>query len=184
MSADETNRDGPPSGAVFGRESSGRANGHLIDIREAAAENAAAEREREQRRELDDTREMQEIEEAEEAEETDETGSLPAEPVPAAPPPGGPAEPEPEPEPEPVRSEQDEPTATAERALAGDELNERWDAAKVAFVDDPRQAVERAAELVNEALSGLEERWRDGEDTEALRTAFQHYRAVFDAVRR
>jgi hypothetical protein len=164
MSANEANRDGPPSGAVFGREPSGR-----VDITEAAAGNAAAERERE-RPDLDDTEEIE-----------DETASVPAEPVPAAPQPGEPAEPEPEPE--PVQTELDDSTATAEQALVGDELEERWDAAKIAFVDEPRQAVERAAELVNEALSGLEERWRDGEDTEVLRTAFQHYRAVFDAVR-
>ena len=183
MSANEANRGGPPSGAVFGREPSGRGNGRLIDITEAAAENEAAERERErQRLDLDDTGEdTEDTEEVEEVEE--ETASVPAEPMPAAPQPGEPAEPEPEPEPEPVRTERDEPTATAEQALVGDDLDERWHAAKVAFVDDPRQAVERAAELVNEALSGLEERWRDSDDTEALRTAFQHYRAVFDAVR-
>jgi len=174
MSANEANRGGPPSGAVFGREPSGRANGRLIDITEAAAENEAAERER-QRPDLDDTEEVEAAEE--------ETASVPAEPVPAAPQPGEPAEPEPEPQPEPVRTGLDEQAAAAEQALAGDELEERWEAAKVAFVDEPRQAVERAAELVNEALSGLEERWRDSDDTEALRTAFQHYRAVFDAVR-
>ena len=167
MSANEANRDGPPSGAVFGREPTGRANGHLIDITDT---------------EETDTEEIETGEiEAGEIETGEEAASVPAEPVPAAPQPDEPAEPEPEPE--PVRADLDEPAATAEQALAGDELAERWHAAKVGFVDEPRRAVERAAELVNEALSGLEEGWRDGEDTEALRVAFQHYRAVFDAVR-
>jgi len=182
VSANEANRDGPPSGAVFGREPTGRANGHLIDITDTEETDTEEIETGEIEAGETDTGEIEAGEiETGEIETGEEAASVPAEPVPAAPQPDEPAEPEPEPE--PVRADLDEPAATAEQALAGDELAERWHAAKVGFVDEPRRAVERAAELVNEALSGLEEGWRDGEDTEALRVAFQHYRAVFDAVR-
>jgi hypothetical protein len=183
MNINETNHDEVPEGAVFGREPSGRAGTHVLDltgeheVADPTTEPGAVEPDDDTEpialdpADLGERPEPAEAEEAghAEAEEADEpvdrdTGADPpaaADDLPEA------AEPEP----------------AVEEALAGDEQEERWDAAKVGFVDEPRQAVERAAELVNEALSRLEERWRDGDDTEALRVAFQHYRAVFDAVR-
>ncbi len=173
MSTNETNSDDATQGAVFGREPSGRATAtdEIIDI-------------------TDDDVELDEPTTEPGAVQPDAGADVEAgtEPVPV-----GVAEPEPEPEPEPqpvaeapgpaTRRVEPAPETveTPEQVLAADELADRWDAAKVVFVDDPRRAVERAAELVNEALSGLEERWRNG-NTEELRTAFQHYRAVFDAV--
>jgi hypothetical protein len=90
------------------------------------------------------------------------------------------AEPEPEAEPE-AEPERAAVVAEAER----DELSEQWDAAKVAFVDEPLRAVERAAALVTKALADLEQGWQSGGEpsTEDLRVAFQRYRAVFEAVR-
>lgn len=70
----------------------------------------------------------------------------------------------------------------------------RWDAVKVAFVDDPRQAVAQADALVGELLDELERLFRDqrrdlehGLDadktsTEDLRLALRRYRSFFDRL--
>lgn len=79
-----------------------------------------------------------------------------------------------------------DPEATAPGVGAEpDELSEQFDAAKVGFVDEPRRAVERAAELVAEALRDMERRVDRAADpsTEELRVAFQRYRAIFDLIR-
>src|SRR5215212_12255331 len=72
------------------------------------------------------------------------------------------------------------------------QFRERWTDAQTGFVDEPRQAVERADELVAEAIkrlaesfseerSRLEAQWsRNGDvSTEDLRIALQRYRSFF-----
>ncbi|WP_369185171.1 hypothetical protein [Streptomyces sp. Y1] len=76
-----------------------------------------------------------------------------------------------------------------------DELRTRWQEIQTRFVDDPREAVRDADELVADLMrrlaeyfagrkQGLESRWnRDGEtDTEELRMALKQYRAFFDRL--
>ena len=93
-----------------------------------------------------------------------------------------------EPDPDPVPLPEEEPVPVPVAEAARDELDEQFDAAKVGFVDDPRRAVQRAAELVAEALREMERRLRSDADadepsTEDLRVTFLGYRAVFDAIR-
>jgi hypothetical protein len=104
---------------------------------------------------------------------------------------GAPAEPAPPPEPVPTAAyEIDAPLLGA----AAD-WQERWLAVQAGFVDEPREAVESAEQLVSEVVAELEQvlarerdqresRWREGGDrsTEDLRVAFQRYRAVFDRL--
>jgi len=94
-------------------------------------------------------------------------------------------------------------TSTGEMADAADagallpadenaELRRRWEDLQTGFVDEPRQTVEHADELVAEVMQRLaegfaaereqlEEQWGRGEDisTEDLRVALQRYRAFF-----
>lgn len=75
-----------------------------------------------------------------------------------------------------------------------EDLNERWTAIQADFVDNPRQAVEQADQLVASAIeqmtegfraekSQLESRWNKEEaSTEDLRVSLQHYRALFDRL--
>jgi len=69
----------------------------------------------------------------------------------------------------------------------------RWDAAQISFVDDPRQAVEQADELVAQMIKSLahsvaNERARmdaqlhEAGTTENLRVALQRYRAFFQRL--
>lgn len=71
-------------------------------------------------------------------------------------------------------------------------LRSRWDAIQTAFVDNPRQAVEQADNLVAQAIKSLaetfaqerdqlEQQWSRGADvsTEDLRIALQRYRSFF-----
>ena len=73
-----------------------------------------------------------------------------------------------------------------------DDLHADWDAIQAAFVDEPRQAVERADELVARTMKRLAEsfaaeraklegQWDRGDDvsTEDLRQALRRYRAFF-----
>jgi hypothetical protein len=70
-----------------------------------------------------------------------------------------------------------------------------WRALQSEFVDDPREAVRRADELVAQVVQSLtdtfaehkqalEEQWREGEEvqTEELRQALKRYRAFFDRL--
>jgi hypothetical protein len=82
--------------------------------------------------------------------------------------------------------------------LASDEtasFDTRWQEIQVAFVDEPRQAVERADQLVEELTERLtssfarqrgelEETWERGEDvsTEDLRQALTRYRSFFQRL--
>ncbi len=72
------------------------------------------------------------------------------------------------------------------------ELYAKWDAIQVGFVDEPRQAVERAdslvagamkrlAEMFAEERARLEGQWDRGDSvsTEELRLALRRYRAFF-----
>jgi hypothetical protein len=75
------------------------------------------------------------------------------------------------------------------------ELRTRWQDIQAAFVDEPRQAVERADELVAGAIKRLAEvfaeeraklegQWDRGGDvsTEDLRVALRRYRSFFDRL--
>jgi hypothetical protein len=106
----------------------------------------------------------------------------------------------PAPEPEEVEEVAPE-TATEPRAdddgpllpeSQGSELQARWEAIQVRFVDDPRNAVEEADALVASTMQqladgfasareDLEGQWSRGEDisTEDLRVALQRYRSFF-----
>lgn len=82
-----------------------------------------------------------------------------------------------------------------EALFADDELQSfrsRWDDVQGGFVDEPRESVQKADDLVSdlvdrltssfaETRSGLEEQWNKGEDasTEDLRVALTRYRAFF-----
>jgi len=72
------------------------------------------------------------------------------------------------------------------------DFNSRWDAIQVGFVDEPRQAVQEADELMASAMhrlaevfaeerARLEEQWDRGDSvsTEDLRVALQRYRSFF-----
>lgn len=74
-------------------------------------------------------------------------------------------------------------------------LRGRWKDIQVAFVDEPRKAVEQAdglvasamkrlAEVFAEERSNLEKQWGRGDNvsTEDLRVAFQRYRSFFDRL--
>jgi hypothetical protein len=82
--------------------------------------------------------------------------------------------------------------------LAEDELQtyrQRWEALQVRFVDQPRDSVEGADELVSDLVerlskvfaderASLESQWEEGTDasTEDLRIAIQRYRSFFDRL--
>ena len=82
--------------------------------------------------------------------------------------------------------------------LAEDELQsyrQRWEALQVRFVDQPRDSVEGADELVSDLVerlskvfaderASLESQWEEGTDasTEDLRMAIQRYRSFFDRL--
>jgi len=82
--------------------------------------------------------------------------------------------------------------------LPGDEaerFRRRWEDLQTGFVDQPRQVVEEANELVGELMqqlsagfseerSSLESQWDSGEDvsTEDLRVALTRYRSFFNRL--
>ena len=74
-------------------------------------------------------------------------------------------------------------------------LRAQWNDVQAEFVDNPREAVEDAQNLVTKLVDeltdtfrkereGLEKQWNSGEnaDTEALRTALQRYRSFFNRL--
>jgi hypothetical protein len=89
-------------------------------------------------------------------------------------------------------------SSTEEVLFADDELAElrgRWAGVQAAFVDDPKDCVQKADILVSDlveqlttgfadARSRLEEQWARGEgaSTEDLRVALMHYREFFERV--
>ena len=92
-----------------------------------------------------------------------------------------------------------EPEPSPEELLFADdelaELRGRWGAVQAAFVDDPKDCVQKADILVSDlveqlttgfshARSRLEEQWARGEEasTEDLRVALMHYREFFERL--
>jgi hypothetical protein len=123
----------------------------------------------------------------------DENTALAPEPTAAAEP-AAPSAAAPEVEPPSAKHE-----SSAEEALfAGDDLAElraRWAGVQAAFVDDPKECVQKADALVSDlvehlttgfgqARSRLEEQWSRGEkaSTEDLRLALMHYREFFERL--
>jgi hypothetical protein len=95
-------------------------------------------------------------------------------------------------EPVPVREEAPGPLLPADRMQ---EMRGRWDQIQTGFVDEPRQAVQQADELVAQAMkhiaegfanerNKLEHQWDRGDDvnTEDLRQALRRYRAFFQRL--
>ncbi len=75
------------------------------------------------------------------------------------------------------------------------DFRSRWDRIQTGFVDEPRNAVQQADELVAQAIkrlaenfasarSGLEEQWDRGDNvsTEDLRVALKKYRTFFQRL--
>jgi hypothetical protein len=97
---------------------------------------------------------------------------------------------------EPSRTKHESPAAEvlfASDDLAG--LRARWAGVQAAFVDDPKECVQKADVLVSdlveqlttgfaEARSRLEEQWSRGKEasTEDLRLALMHYREFFERL--
>ncbi|OBI80424.1 hypothetical protein [Mycobacterium sp. 1245805.9] len=95
-------------------------------------------------------------------------------------------------------SEAQRESPTEENLFADDELADlraRWAGVQAAFVDDPRDCVQKAdvlvSDLVDQLTSGfaharsrLEEQWARGEEasTEDLRVALMHYREFFERL--
>jgi hypothetical protein len=108
---------------------------------------------------------------------------------------------EPEPVADAVEAEPprvDHESSTAEMLFAGEDvadLRSRWAGVQAAFVDNPKECVQKADHLVSdlvehlttgfaEARSRLEEQWSQGQEasTEDLRVALMHYREFFDRL--
>ena len=109
-------------------------------------------------------------------------------------------------EPAATRTDDDTPRSTSEVAasdtstelLPRDEnegFQSRWETIQTGFVDEPRQTVEQADELVAQVMQRLaegfaaererlEQQWGRGEDvsTEDLRIALQRYRSFFQRL--
>jgi hypothetical protein len=108
-------------------------------------------------------------------------------------------------EPEPVAdavdaepSEVDRESSTPETLFADDDVADmraRWAGVQAAFVDNPKECVQKADHLVSdlvdhlttgfaEARTRLEEQWSRGQEasTEDLRMALMHYREFFDRL--
>ena len=89
-------------------------------------------------------------------------------------------------------------SSTAEMLFVGDDLTDlraRWAGVQAAFVDDPKECVQKADHLVSdvveqltsgfaEARSRLEGQWSQGQEasTEDLRLALMHYREFFERL--
>jgi hypothetical protein len=108
---------------------------------------------------------------------TDDTGQ--------APPPGDPdATPGPSaeaaPVPVPVETPATGPDTTPDPGTAADtSAEDRWRELQITFVDDPAAAVRDAAELLEQAIADLRQRFEGSDSTEDLRTAFRKYRDVY-----
>jgi len=85
-----------------------------------------------------------------------------------------------------------EPLAPLFPGPVADDFRQRWDSLQIGFVDDPRQAVQGADELVAQVMKTLAENFAEqrrrieaeaGEgDTEQLRVALQRYRSFFQRL--
>jgi hypothetical protein len=148
--------------------------------------------------ELDDRSAEVEVPAAEETQFDDGSTAVTREPEPAADDivaeTAEPAAPNDHIEAEPPKAE----SSTGEILFAGDDvadLRARWAGVQAAFVDDPKDCVQKADHLVSdvveqlttgfaEARSRLEEQWSRGQEasTEDLRVALMHYREFFDRL--
>jgi hypothetical protein len=132
---------------------------------------------------------------------TEDTADVVREPEPAADDIGAEPVHEPEPVADAVEAEPprvDHESSTAEMLFAGDDvadLRSRWAGVQAAFVDNPKECVQKADHLVSDlvehlttgfaqARSRLEEQWSQGQEasTEDLRVALMHYREFFDRL--
>jgi hypothetical protein len=96
------------------------------------------------------------------------------------------------------QQEQRAESADGQQLFADNELQSfrgRWEQVQGGFVDEPRESVRKADDLVSdlvdrltsgfaETRSGLEEQWNKGEEasTEDLRVALTRYRAFFNRL--
>jgi len=99
--------------------------------------------------------------------------------------------------PEPADGQDDEEVAGPPLVSDADSYLSRWQAIQVAFVDEPKRAVQDADSLVAEVMQRLaesfaterdrlEQQWSGGHDagTEELRLALQRYRSFFNRLLR
>ncbi|MFV8319087.1 hypothetical protein [Mycobacterium sp. 23] len=103
------------------------------------------------------------------------------------------------PEPQSPEAGHETSRSSTEETLFGDadlaDLRARWAGVQAAFVDDPKDCVQKADVLVSDlvdqlttgfahARSRLEEQWSRGEEasTEDLRLALMHYREFFERL--
>jgi hypothetical protein len=102
---------------------------------------------------------------------------------------------EPEPEPQQEAERETEPRLVGVHAGAADlaGYHSRFEAVQSEFIDEPRQAVEKAASLVEEAvdlmmralqreLEQVRSELGDDKDTERLRIALRRYRDVLESL--
>ena len=103
---------------------------------------------------------------------------------------------------EPVVEKQDSPARSEDEQLAplflpdaAKSFRARWDAVQIGFVDDPKQAVQRADELVAQVMKSLAETFSNERaelesqagqaeqtSTENLRVALRRYRSFFQRL--
>ena len=89
------------------------------------------------------------------------------------------------------------PTANAGPAYSGEQLTQQWHDIQAGFVDDPRGAVQMAAQAADEALTGLVNALRDRQttlgsagtdgatdDTEILRSTLRELRQFCEDIER
>jgi hypothetical protein len=94
-----------------------------------------------------------------------------------------------------ARAAQAEPLAELFPADAAADFRSRWDAVQIGFVDDPKQAVKQADELVAQVMKSLAESFSrqrsaiesgtgggNEASTENLRVALQRYRSFFQRL--
>ena len=90
---------------------------------------------------------------------------------------------------------EDEQLAPLFASDAAGDFRTRWDAVQIGFVDDPRQAVRQADELVAQVMKSLAESFsaeraklegqleqKDSGSTENLRVALRRYRSFFQRL--
>ena len=96
----------------------------------------------------------------------------------------------------PEMERQDEPLAALFLGPVAEDFRRRWDAVQIGFVDDPRQAVREADELVRQMLKNLAQTFSDeragldaqgdgaadGASTEKLRLALRRYRSFMQRL--
>lgn len=95
----------------------------------------------------------------------------------------------------PATQAQGEPLAALFTPEIAGDFQSRWDAVQIGFVDDPREAVRRADELVAQVMKSLAESFAnereriesqldpsDSEATEHMRVALRRYRSFFQRL--